>query len=109
DLLADRRYRQFKCISQFNFPPLEIPPTPEQRRYEIAQRRHEKSGRLALSNRLAVKIRRRLGGEPTNCIEVRHPLQTPGTPAKWTVTLRRLSPCVHRLVLLRERLFLAGC
>jgi len=36
-LLRDRGFRRFKCISQFNFLPLELPPTTEHRRYERAQ------------------------------------------------------------------------
>ena len=37
DLLAERGFRRFKAISQFNFLPIELPPAPEQRRYERIQ------------------------------------------------------------------------
>jgi len=36
-LLRERGFKRFKCISQFNFFPLEVPPAIEQRRYEWAQ------------------------------------------------------------------------
>jgi FkbM family methyltransferase len=33
-LLAELGFKRFKCISQYTFIPMELPPTPEQRRYE---------------------------------------------------------------------------
>jgi hypothetical protein len=36
-LLRERGFKRFKCISQFNFLPLELPPGIEQCRYERAQ------------------------------------------------------------------------
>ena len=36
-LLRERGYKRFKCISQYNFLPLELPPPIDQRRFELAK------------------------------------------------------------------------
>jgi FkbM family methyltransferase len=36
-LMAGRGFKRFKAISQYNFLPIELPPSPEQRRYERVQ------------------------------------------------------------------------
>src|SRR6516162_770011 len=36
-LMAERGFKRFKAISQYNFLPIELPPSPEQRRYERVQ------------------------------------------------------------------------
>jgi FkbM family methyltransferase len=55
DSLAELGYKQFKCLSQFHYLPLEIPPTSQQRDCELA---------LALQNsrNIYVRIFKRLGG-----------------------------------------------
>ncbi len=55
DSLADLGYTRFKCISQFNYISLEIPPSREQRNFEFAER-------LLKSRNLLVRIFRRMGG-----------------------------------------------
>jgi FkbM family methyltransferase len=47
-------YTGFKCISQFNFLPLELPPSKEQQHYE-------KMSRLLRSRNIGIRILRRLG------------------------------------------------
>jgi FkbM family methyltransferase len=54
-LLRDRGFKQFKCISQYNFLPLELPFTIEHRRYERAQW-------LADTKNPFVRVFRGLGG-----------------------------------------------
>ena len=56
DLLAGLGYRRFKCISQFHYLPLELPPTPEQQKYEKTQR-------WLQSRNPAVRVLRRIGGQ----------------------------------------------
>lgn len=46
DLLAELGYTRFKCISQFHYLPLELPPTPEQLSYEEAERELQKKNLL---------------------------------------------------------------
>jgi FkbM family methyltransferase len=60
--LRDLGYSHFKGISQFAFLPLELPPTPQRRDCERAQRIRERAQRLRRSRNLAVRIFRRLGG-----------------------------------------------
>jgi FkbM family methyltransferase len=53
-VLRDLGYTSFKCISQFNFLPLEIPPSREQRYRELVQR-------LLRSEHIGLRVLRRLG------------------------------------------------
>jgi FkbM family methyltransferase len=53
-VLRDLGYTSFKCISQFNFLPLEIPPSREQRYQEQVQR-------LLCSEHIGLRVLRRLG------------------------------------------------
>src|SRR5262249_19414097 len=36
-LMAGRGFKRFKAVSQYNFLPIELPPSPEQRRYKRVQ------------------------------------------------------------------------
>jgi FkbM family methyltransferase len=55
DLLAELGYTRFKCISQFHYLPLEMPATPQQKRYEFAEN-------LLQSRNPLLRILRLLGG-----------------------------------------------
>jgi FkbM family methyltransferase len=56
DRLDELGYRSFKCISQFNFLPLENPPSSEERRFRFIQK-------LIWSHRFVVRLARKLIGE----------------------------------------------